>query len=230
MRSWGGFSFPALSPCEQLVGQALHLLGHLCGASTRPAWILEYRNHVSFYYSDQAFWQNVEEQSRTHRHAPIAIGLANLLSLHLFAGKTPSELDSWTLDSLPAHIRLWAEHYGPRAVLADFPGTKLSLLLLQELERGDGPQSFQARKRRRLLPLHRARRIVFADPKDTLWMRFRKEIYQTRFVLFRLRFHVVEGVRYLIEAARWKRQLSALQGSMDDRTHFIVSDARQVKD
>jgi Uncharacterised nucleotidyltransferase len=232
LRSWDGFCFPALSPSEQLTGQALHLLGHLCGSCTRPAWVLEYKNHVSFHYNDQAFWQSVEEQSRTHRHAPLAIGLASLLSLRLFNGKTPSHLDSWTVDCLTVNVRQWAEHYGRRAVLADFPGTKLYLLLLQELNRGDEARSFQAQKRQRLLPLHRAPRIIFARPEDTLSTWLRKEIHQARFVLFRLRFHVVEGIRYLIEAARWKRQLSTslLRASAGEGHHLSARDAHQAKD
>jgi hypothetical protein len=44
-----------------------------------------------------------------------------------------------------------------------------------------------------------------------VWKRIRSEVYQLRFILFRLRFHVVEGLHYLVEAARWKRQLAASQ-------------------
>jgi hypothetical protein len=230
LRSWGGLTFPALSSSEQFVGQALHLFGHLCGASTRPGWILEYKNHVSFYYNDLDFWDDVKERSRTHRHARIAIGLASLLSSRLFDGKTPSRLDDWTLDSLPAPIKLWAEHYGPRTVLADFPGTKLYLLLLQELERDDDTRPSHAQRRRRLLPLHRAPRIVYAGPDDNPWKWFRREVYQARFVLFRLRFHVVEGIRYLIEAARWKRQLTTLDDPPKDRRYLVTSDPRQAKE
>jgi Uncharacterised nucleotidyltransferase len=230
LRSWDGFTFPALSPSEQFVGQALHLFGHLCGASTRPSWVLEYKNHVSFYYSNQDFWRSVAERSKPHRRAPIAIGIASLLSAHLFGGETPAQLDAWTLDCLPASVRLWAEHYGPRTVLADVPGTKLYLLLLQELERDDEIRSSRAQKRSRLLPLHRAPRIVYAGPDDNLLQWFRKEVRQAWFVLFRLRFHAVEGIRYLIETVRWKRQLSTIEDTHEDRPHLIVSDTHQAKD
>jgi hypothetical protein len=229
-RSLDGFTFPALQPCDQLVGQTLHLLGHLCSAYTRPAWILEYKNHVSFYYNDQKFWQSVAERSKHHRRAPIALGIASLLSSCLFGGETPSQLDEWTLDCLPASVRLWVEHYGPRAALADFPGTKLYLLLLQELERAEQVRPAQTQEQRKLLPLHRAPRVVYAGPDDNLWQWFRKEVHQVGFVLFRLRFHVVEGIRYLIEAARWKRQLSALQDANEGGMRLVVSGPRQAKD
>ena len=225
-----GFTFPALQPSDQLIGQTLHLLEHLCGASTRPAWILEYKNHVSFYYNDQKFWQSVAERSMHHRRAPIALGIASLLSSCLFGGETPSQLDEWTLDCLPGSVKLWVEHYGTRAVLADFPGTKLYLLLLHELERSEQVQPSQTQEQRKLLPLHRAPRIVYAAPDDNLWQWLRKEIHQVRFVLFRLRFHVVEGIRYLIEAARWKRQLSTLQNATGGTIHLAVSGPSQAKD
>ena len=229
-RSWGGLTFPALTPSEQFVGQALHLFGHLCSAYTRPAWLLEYKSHASFYYNDVDFWEGVEERSRTHSHVPIAIGLASLLSSRLFGGTMPAQLDAWTLDRLPAPVRLWAERYGPRTVLADFPGTKLYLLLLQELEGGDETPSSRMQKRRSLLPLHRAPRIVHAGPHDSLWKWFRREVYQARFVLFRLHFHVVEGVRYLIEAARWNRQLGTIRDATESRTHLVVSNFPQARE
>jgi hypothetical protein len=230
LRSWDGFTFPALQPAEQFVGQALHLFGHLCEPYTRPAWILEYKNHVSFYYNDPDFWRSVAERSRPHRRAAIAIGIASLLSSSLFGCETPGQLNEWTLDRLPTSVRLWAEHYGPRTVLADFPGTKLYLLLLRELERDDKAPPSQAQKRRRLIPLYRAPRIVYAGPDDNPLQWLRKEIYQARFVLFRLRFHVVEGIRYLIEAARWKRQLSTLDDVSQDSLHLVASDLSQAKD
>jgi hypothetical protein len=39
-------------------------------------------------------------------------------------------------------------------------------------------------------------------------MRARRYARQIRFVWFRLRFHTVEGIRYLRESARWRRRLN----------------------
>ena len=94
-------------------------------------------------------------------------------------------------------------------MLADFPGTKLYLILEDELARGD--PSWDMKRRARLLPLHRAPRIVYASADDTIWTDLRRELYQLRFTLFRMRFHVVQGLRYLIEASVWEKRRASLQ-------------------
>jgi hypothetical protein len=207
--SWGGLTFPALAPADLFIAQALHLFKHLCSSCTRLSWLLEYQRHVAARYHDQPFWDEVQRYARPHRHASIAIGLTNLLSSRILGGEAPPQLDEWTTGRLPAAVRLWAERYGRDSILADFPGTKLYLLLQEELKANDG--GWQQTKRNSLLPLHRAPRILLTGPGDSVWKRIRGEAYQIRFVLFRLRFHVVEGLRYLVEAFRWKRRLAALR-------------------
>jgi hypothetical protein len=206
---FGGIAFPALSVEDLFVGQALHLFGHVRGACTRLSWFLEYKRHWLSRYDDSDFWSEVKDCSQTMQQASVGIGVVTLLSAKIFSGRAPWLLESWTVDRLPAAVRLWADHYGRRAVLADFPGTKLYLLLEDELARGDS--SWQKKKRGSLLPFRRVPAIVHAGPDDNISKRFRRGFYQSRYVLFRLRFHVVEGLRYLVESARWKRQTAALQ-------------------
>ncbi len=208
-RSWGGLTFPALSDGDQFVGQAMHIFKHLCSAHTRVAWLLEYARHLSVRHNDVSFWQEVRERSQTHRHASIAIGLATLLSSRIFGVTSPAQLDDWTLDRLPAQIRLWADLYGREAVLTDFPGTKLYLLLRDQLAGDDA--SWKREKRSSLLPVHPPPRIIRASRDDSLGKRLRGYVDQCRFILLRLRFHVTQGLRYLVEAFRWKRHMAALQ-------------------
>ena len=126
----------------------------------------------------------------------------------IFGGEAPAQLEEWTSARLPAAVKLWADHYGREAVLADFPGTKLYLLLQEELKGND--DSWKHTKRNRLMPLRPAPRIVSVSSNDNVWKRMRNELFQLRFLLFRLRFHVVEGLHYLVEVSRWKRRLAAL--------------------
>jgi Uncharacterised nucleotidyltransferase len=203
--SWGGVTFPALAPADVFIAQAMHIFKHLCSACTRLSWLLEYQHHVAVRYQDQSFWNEVRSLAGTQRQASIAIGLTTLLSTKIFGTEAPPQLEEWTSARLPTGVRLWAEQYGEESILADFPGTKLYLLLQEEL-RGN-QESWKQTKRSKLLPLQPPPRIVRTGTDDDLGKRIRSEVYQMRFVLFRLRFHVVEGFRYLIEVSRWKRRL-----------------------
>jgi hypothetical protein len=207
LRAWNGHRFPVLSPSDQFAAQSLHLLSHLRSAATRPAWLLEYKRHMAAHYDEQSFWEEVRKSSQTSPDAPIAIGLAILLSTRLFGGGAPPNLNEWTLDPLPATVRLWADTYGRKAILADGPGTKLYLLLEDEIARDE---ISWRRRRRNLLPLYCATKIANAEPKEGLRKRLRREYYQLRYMLFRLRFHVIEGIRYLIESVRWKYHIRTL--------------------
>lgn len=227
LHCWGGIAFPALSVGDLFVGQAMHLFGHLRSACTRLAWLLEYTRHVSARYDDREFWGEVEECSKAQSQMPIAIGLVTFLSAQIFAAHAPNLLETWTVDRLTAGVRMWANHYGRRALLADFPGTKLYLLLEDELARGES--SWQKKTRGGLIPLHRAPTIVYKGPEDDIFKRVRREAYQARFVLFRLRFHIVEGLRYMIESARWKRRNASLQGFLSDETSKTPSSARSSR-
>ena len=220
-----GHSVPILAPADQFIGQALHLFGHLCGSLTRTAWLLEYRQNVLTHYADHAFWESVRERAGDDRQTEIAIGLSTLLAFQLFGGEAPSQLNHWTLERLPEAVKLWAKDYGRRSLLANFPGTKLYLLLRDVLSGND--VSWQKEKRNSLLPRHSAPRIVHTTSKDGLRKRVRAELYQMSFNLFRLRFHIVEGLRYGIESYRWKRRLAALRNvaapTLADDPHLTQS-------
>ena len=213
-----GKAFPALAPADQLLGQALHIFGHLRGESTKPSWLLEYRRHVLARCSDSGFWPELRILARETPHAATALALSTLLATELFGPFAPPELESWTVACLPLRLRLWAAQYGRRILLADFPGTKLYLLLEGELHRSldrtTNREVFVARLRR-LLPLHAAPRILSPAPQETLLDRIRRQTFQTRFLFFRLSFHLRHGIGYGIEARRWKRFIRGTKTSVD---------------
>ena len=196
--------FPALEPADQLIGQALHLLGHLRHEHTRASWLLEYRHHVKTRERDAAFWHAVQTRAEQQQEIVIALGLSTLLATELFGPFAPPELHAWTVDALPPTVRLWAQLHGRRAVLADVPGTKLYLLLedaLREARLATPPASAL----RQLMPLRRPDRILPVASRVSLRERVRRELVELQFLFFRLRFHLREGCRYFVEAHRWKR-------------------------
>ncbi len=200
-----GQSLPKLSSVDQFIGQATHVFGHLCGTSTRVAWLLEFMRNTSIHFDDQQFWTDVLDRIVGNREAEIAVGVASLLIEDLFGAEIPTILESGTVDRLPEGIRLWSELYGSRAILADFPGTKLHLLLREQLHSAD--PHWREQKLSALLPRHRAPRILPVNRNAGIGQRLRSEIYQLHYDLFRLRFHIVEGIRYLAEARRWHQAL-----------------------
>jgi hypothetical protein len=197
-------SFPALASTDQLIGQAIHLLGHLLSEHSRLSWILEFRNHAIARQNEQHFWKEVRSLATVDLEATTALGVSTMLATEILGPFTSAELDSWTVDVLSPTIKLWIATYGRRAVLAEVPGTKLHLLLEGVL--GLKPP---ARRRQdlkdRLLPTHGPSRILLAPPQDTIPLRIRREIVQLRYFGYRLRFHLKQGAMYLVEAARWRR-------------------------
>ena len=190
-----------------MIAQALHLLGHLRLEHTRPSWLFEYRHHVIARKDDHDFWKSVHTMASETPLAAIAFGLSTLLASILFGSFTSPDFDEWTVDVLPPKVRQWADCYGRRAVLADVPGSKLYLLLEDALQGHDvQPQSTGLR---RLIPLRRIDRIMQPPEREGLRARLSREAIEFRFLLFRLRFHLQQGIRLAMEVRRWKR-LSAL--------------------
>ena len=142
-------------------------------------------------------------RAETSPKAAIALGVVTLLITHVMGSFAPRSFANWTIDRLPACARLWVELYGEQVVLASFPGSKLYLLLQKELATSGAPARRSLRQA--LLPLSLPPMIVHANGNEKLPMRLRRYRTQLRFILFRLRFHTVEGLRYLRESLRWQQ-------------------------
>ena len=197
-----GVPMPTLSPADQFLNQALHLFGHIRSEFTRTSWGLEFARHLRSRGNDAAFWREVEELAAEAPEATTALGVTILLVEQVFGPAAPDALRRWTVDQLPAPVARWARMYGRRVMMADFPGNKLYLLLENEL----GPRRSDARQAalKRLLPLRLPPMITRGEAGEQLSTRLRRYMAQTRFVLFRLRFHVVQGARYCLEFLRWR--------------------------
>jgi hypothetical protein len=118
----------------------------------------------------------------------------------------PEEFTRWTVGRLSPTARLWTERYGMRTALASFPGTKLYLLLQEEMK----PMGLAAKRStmQALLPRRLPRLIVPSIEGETISTRVRRYKIQLRFFCFRVRFHLVEGVRYLCESFLWRQHVN----------------------
>jgi Uncharacterised nucleotidyltransferase len=207
-RDFHGIYMPVLSPVDLFLGQGLHVYKHVCSEFSRTAHLLEFRRHVLARREDNSFWRELQSIAENHPRAALGLGLVTLLITHVMGDFAPEPLTHWTAHRLPNSSRLWIEMYGARSVFASFPGSKLYLLLQRELESASVPAN---RTRRQVLfPLRLPPAITQASLNDSLSVRIRRYRIQLRFIVFRLRFHIVEGLRYTWESFCWRRRMNRL--------------------
>ena len=198
-----GITMPVLSPVHQFLSQATHLFEHLSSSFTRASCLLEFRRHMLARVDDADFWMQLEECSKGDTASRVALGVATLLVVEVFGDTPPCFLAQLVAGDVPTTAQLWVRLYGLTALLADFPGTKLYLLLQTEDETGLVPLL------QHLLPRSRPRSIITGAVAAPFSMRARQGLEQWWFMLGRLSFHAIEGCIYLVEASRFRRLLAA---------------------
>jgi hypothetical protein len=200
-RFFHGVSMPVLSPIDLFLGQGLHLYKHICSQLLRTAHIIEFRRHVIARREDDVFWSKLQRQISGEQTACIRLGLVINLITHLMGRFAPEALTRFTADQLPARANLWVEMYGRRSALATFPGSKLYLLLEKELEAKGLPAKRSLWKA--LVPRRLPQSITHAVRGKTRFTRFERRRGQLFYVLFRLRFSALEGLRFFRALILW---------------------------
>jgi len=198
-----GIDMPVLSPIDLFLGQAMHAYKHICGEFSRTAHLLEFYRHVGIRRDDDLFWSELRAKGAGDPKLSLGLGVVTLLISTVMGDFAPHALTEWTVDRLSPTVRLWINLHGPRTVFGDVPGNKLYLLLQREIEPANPATSrrlIQALLPRRLPPL-----VVRAANGESLSTRARRYRVQLFYALLRLRFHVVEGARYGLEAHRWSK-------------------------
>jgi hypothetical protein len=209
LQVWNGFEFPALSECDKLLGQALHLFKHFQTEWTRTAWMLEYATAIRSHRDDESFWQEIVAAIEAAPETKIGIGVASLIASRTFGVVPPAQFLACTVDELPGRVRLWVGRYEDELVFLEFPGSKL-YLLLQDVLLQDHPD-WPSQRRRKLLPSHLPPHAIEAARSNDTWLRAKTACTRLRFIWTRLHFHVTAGLRYKIEASRWKRFVADFQ-------------------
>lgn len=208
IRELYGCRMPVLSPVDLLLGQGIHAYKHVCSEFSRTAHLLEFRRHVLAHRDDQTFWRELQSTAAGNTRASLGLGLVTLLIEHGMGEFAPEALTDWTVRCLPGPARLWVERYGRRAVFGGFPGSKLYLLLQKELESAGVPAKRTLRQS--LMPRRLPPPVIRGFPNESLSIRLGRYRLQLRFILLRLRFHIVEGFRYARESRRWQRLVHGL--------------------
>lgn len=205
----GGQSIPVLAPADAFLGHAAHAGRHALEGWVRLGWLHEIDYFVRRHASDSVLWGEVLRLALLPNAPVISAAVGILLAKQLWHRKLAVSL-TWAEEALPDSASRWIEAHGDRLALADFPGTKLNLLLQRELSDGaDWPEIERAALfRRRAIP-----RVVHVPPKATLRQRAHISHLQFRFASRRVFFHVVETARYYVLKWRWSRHPSARLGA-----------------
>lgn len=194
--------FHRLSPHQGFLNQATHLFKHMQSEWIRLAWLLEFRHSALYWRGNEKFWTSIEDECHGRPDAAAALGAAVALAQTIFPTERLPQTLLRIVSEMDRGMRLWIQHFGKRAAMAEFPGTKL--YLLQPADHATNAQ----RRWRRLLPLRTPPTLITSRENAAPWTRLRAIRAQFSFFLFRMSFHLREGSRYLIEAPRWRRYLA----------------------
>lgn len=200
-RTLNGMVFQTLSREQTFLYHALHITKHLRSEFTRASWLLEMRNVIAGAENDADFWSRVREGCPDSQVA-ILIGIAVAASAQVFRFEVPDALGCWTVAVLPSRVRAWVEEFSEAVVMADFPGSKLYLLLNDAL---NSAEAGGARRRSTLMPL---RVPGYIAAKRGQSGGARSLVVDVKYVAKRVRFHVVEGLRLLRVERQWHGQQS----------------------
>jgi len=207
-REMFGISMPILSPVDLFRGQAMHIFKDLCCGYPRTAHLLEYYRHALSRRGDDAFWRELRGRAENDRSACLGIGVVTYLVASILGDFTPRALTAWTAEVLPPSVCLWIDRYGRHAVFGTHPGTKFFLLLQKELD--DAGISGSSAVKKALWPSRLPPVVIRGSSGEPFSTRIGRYRVQVRFVFGRLRFHIVEGVRYALESYRWRQHLDRL--------------------
>ncbi len=203
-----GIMMPVLSPVDLFLGQAIHASKDISGPFLRASHLLEFYRHVLARRDDIHFWEELRMRASEDRRACLAIGVVTYLITSVWGDFAPRALTSWTVEQLPQPIKLWLDLYGQAAIYQVPPGSKRYLRLREELEIAIGASHGSSKVS--LLSFSLPPVVIQAMPGETFSTRVARYAVQVRFLISRVRFHSIEGLRFVVESRRWRRLRSNL--------------------
>lgn len=189
--------FPVLAPGDAFLAHAAHAGKHAFAGWLRVSWLLELNTFIERQIGNEALWQEMRNVADPRSLPSIAVAL--LLLESLLRRPVPRCLH-WAIDALPKETSRFLDNKGRDLAFAEFPGTKLFVLLNRSLM---DVHEWRRWERSVLLPIHKPPRVSRAAARSSLQTKKRVATEQILFVLKRLRFHVVEGIRYWRVKRAW---------------------------
>jgi len=199
-----GVRMPVLSSVDLFLSQGLHAFKDVCSAFSRTAHLLEFYRHVLARRDDETFWRELRQRAETDPRATVGLGVVTCLISTILGDFAPESFKDWTVHVLPRNVRLWIDLYGRRTVFGQFPGTKAYLLLQKELEVAGvmGRRPIKSA----LFPTRLPPVIIRGVAGEKLSTRLCRYRLQVRYIFARMRFHIVEGLRYVWESYQWRQR------------------------
>jgi putative nucleotidyltransferase-like protein len=189
---FNGIRFYTLDGCDTLAFQGLHVVRHMFAHWCRLSCLLEIARFLNAHAQDNGFWDRYRDHLRDHPQLARVTNFVFSLATYLFAGDHLTGL--WTSAPPDVASSVWIERYGKTWALANCPGHKLSLLLLDEFWRSQNPASTFVR--RRLVPVLLPPALSYVSDKTSL--------NESMFLFSRTMFHGRELLRYWFQYPFWR--------------------------
>ena len=156
--------------------------------------LIEYRRFVTSVERDREFWIEVQRRYDTNGGVREAMAIMALMAESVLGVGIAPEL-MVAVDVMPSGVRCWVEQYAWKVVLAEYPGTKLYIILELAL----GQRGWLSCARMIFPSAYRPSRIAEADGTPAA-----KRRAQSLFFVTRLRYHIYESVPTLYELLAWR--------------------------
>ena len=212
-----GVTFPSVDIVDQFMHQAGHTFQHFRIGWIRLSSLYEVLTFVRGAGENTDLWATV--QRRCEAHPEIARNVAfTFCLLECCFGLPSGNAFEQLLQRLGRASKVWIQNFGREFLLADFPGTKLQLLLAKDPnERVEAVGGYSLHK---FVPVRKAIQRGLAAMRMLVRNR-NTNSREVRYIRGRFMFHARENVRFLVARRKWIR---ALQSAQEKRN--AVGDAR----
>jgi len=202
-RSSHGVCFPTLAEDDLLAVTLIDTFARVLSYWCKLSWLLEISYFLQVMRSDDIFWGNFYRRIADCGKLPQIADFLFSLCASVFDAVLP-EIVRDRISGLNPALALWSRHYGKQWALAEYPGSKLSLLVQRELIGDRG--AWKRMSRQKLFPLSPARGMPSGNVARTT--KRRQVTGKISRLLGRIRFHGPATYAYLRELPRWKRILN----------------------